>query len=186
MKKALIGCVVSMLFLAAGVVLAQQATAPTPTPAAKAPASAPAAPAAAPATAAPAPAPAAPAAAPAPAAPAPAAKAAAPATSLTISRMEIAGSIENRQPVGIAASFPASQEKVFCYVELKDVSKGAAITFVWTLGANEMGKVSQQVKQSSRWRTWASKSLGGMKGDWKVDVLDESGAVLKSATFKVE
>jgi hypothetical protein len=49
-----------------------------------------------------------------------------------------------------------------------------------------MGKVTQQVKKSSRWRTWANKSLGGMKGDWKVDVLDESGAVLKSATFNVE
>jgi len=100
--------------------------------------------------------------------------------------MEVAGSVENREPVGIAASFPASQEKVFCYVELKDVSKDAAITFVWTLGANEMGKVSQQVKKSSRWRTWANKSIAGMKGDWKVDVLDESGAVLKSAAFKVE
>ncbi len=181
MKKALISCMVFMLFLAAGVVLAQQATAPTPTSATP-PAAAPAAPAVkAPATA-----PVTPAAAPAPAAPAPAAKAAAPATSLTISRMEIAGSVENRQPVGIAASFPASQEKVFCYVELKDVPKDAAITFVWTLGANEMGKVSQQVKKSARWRTWASKSLGGMKGDWKVDVLDEAGAVLKSAAFKVE
>jgi len=28
--------------------------------------------------------------------------------------------------------------------------------------------------------------INGMKGDWKVDVTDESGAVLKSATFKVE
>ena len=175
MKKALIGCVAFMLFLAAGVVLAQQSTAPTPTSAT---------PTATPATAAPATA--APAAAPAPAAPAPAAKAAAPATSLTISRMEIAGSVENRQPVGIAASFPASQEKVFCYVELKDVPKDTTITFVWTFEQNETDKVTQQVKKSSRWRTWGNKTLVGRIGNWKVDVLDESGAVLKSATFKVE
>ena len=166
MKKALIGCLVFMLCLSAGVVLAQQATAPTP-------------PSATPSAAAPAPVPAAPAAAPAPTAPAPTA-------GLTISRMEIAGSVENREPSGIAASFPASQEKVFCYVELKDVPRDAAITFVWTLGAKDMGKVSQQVKKSSRWRTWSSKTIAGMKGEWKVDVLDEAGAVLKSATFKVE
>jgi hypothetical protein len=122
----------------------------------------------------------------APATPAPEAKVAAPAASLNIARMEIAGSVENHQPVGIAATFPASTEKVFCYVEFKDVPKDTNITYVWTLGPNEMGKVTQQVKKSSRWRTWASKTLGGMKGDWKVDVLDESGAVLKSATFKVE
>ncbi len=31
-----------------------------------------------------------------------------------------------------------------------------------------------------------SKTISGMKGDWNVDVLDQAGAVLKSATFMVE
>ena len=110
----------------------------------------------------------------------------APASDLTVSRIEIAGSVENSEPVGIAASFPASQEKVFCYVELKDIPQDTTITFVWTLGENEMGKVPQQVKKSWRWRTWSNKTINGMKGDWKVDLMDESGAVLKSASFKVE
>jgi hypothetical protein len=122
--------------------------------------------------------------APTPTSAAPASKA--PASSLTVSRMEIAGSVENREPVGIAASFPATQEKVSCYVELKDIPQDTTITFVWTLGENEMGKVPQQVKKSSRWRTWSNKTINGMKGNWKVDVLDEAGAVLKSAAFKVE
>lgn len=115
------------------------------------------------------------------------AKAAAPAMpGLNITRMEICGSIENRQPAGIAATFPATQEKVYTYLEFKDVPKDTKITYVWTLGLNEMGKVTQDVKKSWRWRTWANKSLGGMKGDWKVDILDESGAVIKSTTFKVQ
>jgi hypothetical protein len=153
----LIACLIFVLVLSAGIVLAQQPAAPAPA-----------------------------ASAPAPATPAPAAKSEAAAPSLNISRMEIAGSVENRQPVGIAATFPANTEKVYCYLELTDVPKDTTITYVWTLGPNEMGKVSQPVKKSSRWRTWGNKSLGGMKGDWKVDVLDEAGAVLKSATFKVE
>ena len=156
MKKAFIYCLALALCLSAGFVLAQQAPAPAPAPATTAPATA------------------------------PATKAAASAAGLNISRMEIASSVENRQPVGIAATFPAATEKVFCYLEFKDVPQDANITYVWTLGPNEMGKVTQQVKKSWRWRTWANKSLGGMKGDWKVDVLDESGALLKSATFKVE
>jgi hypothetical protein len=117
---------------------------------------------------------------------APAPDTAAAAPSLTIARMEIAGGVENREPVNIASTFPASTENVYCFLELRDVPKDTAVTYVWTLGMNEMGKVTQQVKKSWRWRTWASKSLGGMKGDWKVDVLDEAGTVLKSATFKVE
>jgi len=167
MKKVVIICLVFTLVLTAGVVLAQQETSPTPAPATPAEPSAPAAPAT-----------------PASSATTPAAPVR--AAGLTIARMEIASSVENREPVGIAASFPATQEKVFCYLEFKDVPQDTTITYVWTLGQNDMGKVTQQVKKSSRWRTWANKSLGGMKGDWKVDVLDESGAVLKSATFKVE
>jgi len=160
MNKALIGCLVLMLFLTAGVVLAQQA--PTPSMPAE-----PASPAM-------------------PATPENPPAAPAPAAALAISRMEIAGSVENREPVGIAASFPETQDKVYCYLEFKDVPQDATITYVWTLGQNDMGKVTQQVKKSSRWRTWASKTIGGMKGNWKVDVMDESGAVLKSATFMVE
>jgi hypothetical protein len=167
MKKALIGYLAFMLFLSAGVVLAQQATIPAPAPATPSQPAMPAMPSA-------------------PGSPATAPATPAPAAGLTISRIEIAGSVENREPVGIAASFPATQEKVSCYLEFKDVPQDTTITYVWTLGQNDMGKVTQQVKKSWRWRTWANKSLGGMKGDWKVDVLDESGAVLKSATFKVE
>lgn len=167
MKKVMIGCLVFMLFLAAGVVLAQQATTPPSAPATPAEPAVPAAPAT-------------------PASPAMTPAAPVPAAGLTIARMEIAGSVENREPVGIAASFPATQEKVYCYLEFKDVPQDTTITYVWTLGQDDMGKVTQQVKKSSRWRTWANKSLVGMKGDWKVDVLDESGAVLKSATFNVE
>ena len=161
MKKALIFGLVLSLFVLAGIVMAQQTSAP----------SAPA-----------------PAASPAPQAPAAPAKAAAPApaAALTVSRLEICGSIENRQPMGIATTFAATQEKVFCYLEFKDVPKDTKITYVWTLGLNEMGKVTQDVKKSWRWRTWSNKSLGGMKGDWKVDVLDEKGAVIKTATFKVQ
>jgi hypothetical protein len=108
------------------------------------------------------------------------------ASSLTVSRMEIAGSVEEREPVGVAASFPATQEKVYCFVELKDIPEDTTITFVWSHGENEMDKITQQIKKSWRWRTWSNKTINGMTGEWKVDLMDESGAVLKSASFKVE
>ena len=159
MKKASICILALALTLTAGLAVAQQAPAPTAPAPTQAPAAAPA--------------------------PASAAKAPAPAAGLTISRMELAGSIENRQPSGVATSFPATQDKVYCYLELKDVAKDQAITYAWTVGG-QTDKVTQQIKKAARWRTWGNKSIAGRKGDWKVDVLDESGAVLKSATFKVE
>ncbi len=118
---------------------------------------------------------------------APAVKAApAPAAGLTIARMEIAGSVENREPKGIAATFPATQEKVYCFLEFQNVPAETSVSVVWTLGMNEMGNVPLTVKAFSKYRTWANKTIGGMKGDWKVEIKDASGTVLKSATFKIE
>jgi hypothetical protein len=118
--------------------------------------------------------------------PAEATKAPAPAPSLTISRMEIASNVMDRKPVDVATSFPAGTEKVYCYLEFKDVKKEATVNIVWTLGQKEMGKTQLTIKASQKFRTWAAKSLYGMKGGWKVDVLDEKGNILKSATFTVQ
>lgn len=117
------------------------------------------------------------------AAPAPAAPA---APALTIARMEIAAGVENREPVGIAAAFPSTTEKVYCFLEFRDVAQETRVTVVWTLGLNEMGNVSLTIKPYAKFRTWANKTLAGMKGDWKVEVKDEAGNVLRTATFKVE
>lgn len=113
-------------------------------------------------------------------------QAAAPASDLTIARMEIAGSVENREPVGIAATFPADTEKVYCFLEFRDMKQETTVNVVWTLGLNEMASVPLTIKPYAKFRTWANKTIGGMRGDWKVEVKDESGTVLKSATFKVE
>jgi len=99
--------------------------------------------------------------------------------------MVIAGAIEDRKPVGIAASFPASQEKIYCYLELTSVTKDQRITYAWSYGG-ATDKVTQQIKKAERWRTWNYRVPAGKKGDWKVDILDESGNVLKSAVFKVK
>jgi DUF2914 family protein len=121
-------------------------------------------------------------------APAEAVKAPEPAQapSLAISRMEIAANVMDRKPVDVGTSFPASTEKVYCYLEFKDVKKETAVNVVWTLGQKEMGKTQLTVKPYPKFRTWANKSLFGMTGDWKVDVVDEKGNVLKSAAFMVQ
>lgn len=105
---------------------------------------------------------------------------------ITIARMEIAGSIENREPAGIAVSFSASHEKVWCFVEFQNVDKETTVNYAWSLDGKEVDKVPQTIKASSRYRTWSNKTIAGRKGEWKVDIIDESGAVLKSAAFKIE
>lgn len=117
------------------------------------------------------------------AAPAPAA---APAAEFTIVRMEICKAVENNEPVGAANSFPASQEKAYCFLELKDVAKDTTITYVWKFGGKEMLKMPQKVKTFSKYRTWAYKNFHDQKGEWTVEIQDANGKVLKTAGFKVE
>ena len=159
MKKVLFALLSIVMLFATTVVLAQQAAPPAPAAAAPAPAPAPAA----------------------------AAPKAAPAASFTIARMDLATGVENRLPTGIATAFPSTTEKVYCYLELNNVTASTSFTYVWTFGLNEMARVTQTANRTvAKYRTWSTKALGGMKGDWKVDLVDANGTVLKSAAFKVE
>jgi len=109
-----------------------------------------------------------------------------PAPSLTISRMEISAGVMDRKPLDIGTTYPASQEKVYCYLEFKDVKKETTVNVVWMLGQNEIDKIPLTIKPYPKFRTWASKTINGMRGKWKVDVLDDKGNFLKSATFTVQ
>ncbi len=86
----------------------------------------------------------------------------------------------------MGTSFPASQEKVYCFLEFKDVEKETTINVVWTLGQKEIDKIPLTIKPSPRYRTWVNKTISGMKGEWKVDVLDDKGNLLRSANFTVQ
>jgi len=105
---------------------------------------------------------------------------------LSIARVAIGTGVERSEPVAAAETFPSSAEQVYCFVEAKDIGQDAEITLVWIYGSKEMLKTTLPLKKGPRWRTYASKNLRGLKGDWKVEVRDASGNVLKEVKFKVE
>jgi hypothetical protein len=107
------------------------------------------------------------------------------APSLAIPRMELCGSVADRKPIDISSTFTVRQKKVYCYLEFNDVKKETTVTIVWLFGRNAKVKVPLTIKPAARFRTWSSKSIHGLKGDGRVDVLDEKGFVLGSATFTV-
>ncbi len=105
---------------------------------------------------------------------------------LTVDRIVVSESIEDREPVGAAEIFSASVGKVYCFIEAKDIKEDTTVSFVWYFHGNQMAKVDMNIKQGSRWRTYSSKNLGGLKGEWKVEIQDQNGVILKLAEFKVE
>jgi hypothetical protein len=107
-------------------------------------------------------------------------------TGFTITKLVIGTGVDNREPSGVAEVFPASTEKVYCFLEATNIVKDTEVSFVWFFGQKEMLKTSLPLKMGSRWRTSASKNLRGLKGDWKVEIRDPDGNLLKDIKFKVE
>ena len=103
-----------------------------------------------------------------------------------VKRLVIGTGVENGEPVGVAETFPASAEKVYCFLEATDIAKDTEVSFVWFSGEKEMSKFSVPLKEGSRWRTYAYKNLREIKGDWKVEIRDSEGKVVKDVKFKVE
>jgi len=103
-----------------------------------------------------------------------------------ITRAVMGTGVDNREPAGVATAFPATTEKVYCFLEAANIPKDMEISLTWFHGQKEMRKVSLPLKAGSRWRTFAHKNLGGLKGDWKVEIKDAEGKLLKDLTFKAE
>ncbi len=104
----------------------------------------------------------------------------------TIARLVVGTGVDNGEPVGVSETFPASTEKVYCFLEATNIAKDAEVSFVWVYGQKEMLKTTLPLKMGPRWRTYANKNLMGLKGEWKVEIKGPDGKVLKDIKFKVE
>jgi len=103
----------------------------------------------------------------------------------TINRMVISERIAGKEPAAAADSFSADTEKVFCFLEATSIEQDTTVSFVWYFEGRETGRVTLPLKKGMRWRTYSSKKLGGLKGNWQVDLQEASGIVLNSVSFQV-
>jgi hypothetical protein len=108
------------------------------------------------------------------------------AGTLTIARLVVGTGVENLEPVGVTETFPASTEKVYCFLEATDIAQDIEVSFVWFHGQSELLKFNLPLVKGPRWRTFAYKNLYGQKGDWKIEIRDAEGKPLKEVKFKVE
>jgi len=103
-----------------------------------------------------------------------------------VGRFVVCENVVDREPVGVTTTFPAGTEKAYAYLEAKDVKADTTVYFVWSNEGAELARVPLNLGAGSRWRTYSSKTLFAMTGNWRVEIQDEGGAVLASADFKVE
>lgn len=103
-----------------------------------------------------------------------------------ITRLVVGTSVDNREPVGVADTFPAQTPKVICFLDAKSITANTDVTFVWILKGKELLKTNLTLKAGPNWRTRADKNLYGQTGDWKVEIRDAAGKTLSDVKFKVE
>ena len=103
-----------------------------------------------------------------------------------IARLVIAGSVEDLEPVGAVNAFSSSTEKVYCFLEAKDIVEDTEIALLWYHEGTNKAVVKLTLRKGSRWRTYSSKKLGGLTGAWTVELQANDGNVLETVAFTVE
>jgi hypothetical protein len=91
--------------------------------------------------------------------------------------------IDEREPVDRVETLAPSEERVFFFTEVIDMSD-RSITHRWSYLGQTMAEVGFDIG-GDRWRVWSSKRLvPEWAGAWQVDVIDENGQVLDTKYFR--
>ena len=77
----------------------------------------------------------------------------------SLERMAVATAVQDREPVDVSDTFPASTEKVYCFIEAKDISADVQVTFVWYYEGKELHRFTLPLEKGPKWRTFSSKNL---------------------------
>jgi len=108
------------------------------------------------------------------------------APSIKVDEMAVCTSVEDRQPVGTDTSFVKTIGQLYCFVKITGESDSTSIFQTWIYNDKEMAKVELSVKGKS-WRTWSSKRIvEDWVGNWKVEVSDATGNILKTYEFVIK
>lgn len=101
-----------------------------------------------------------------------------------VARAVFTSAIQDREPVDTVHTLSADHDKVFFFTELHGLA-GHTITHRWIYQGQVKAEITFVVK-GDRWRVWSSKRLvPSLTGTWQVDVVDQGGSVLNSATLNI-
>lgn len=100
---------------------------------------------------------------------------------VAVVRSQFTDKIEQSNPVASADQL-GQATRVTYWVSVKNTKEPTTVTFVWKLDGRESGRQTLDVGTSPAWKTWGSHATFGAKSI-EVDVLDKSGATLKTDTL---
>lgn len=93
--------------------------------------------------------------------------------------------IVNREPVDSVGVFPLQSERLYCFTRMTGADQPTFVYHLWYRGGQLMSRVELPVNSPS-WRTWSAKDfLQEDPGDWRVEIQDGSGRILRQLVFRL-
>jgi hypothetical protein len=105
--------------------------------------------------------------------------------SITITELVITSKIVKGKPVDSIKRLSSSSDKnLYCFTRLESpAGVDGSIKHLWYKGDDKVAEYTLPVK-GQKWRTYSKKRIPkGLAGEWRVDVVDDSGKLLKTVKF---
>lgn len=102
----------------------------------------------------------------------------------TVDDMKFGTGVESNNITGESSSFPNEVDKVYCWIKVTG-GQGKTVMMKWYRDDKMLSEIPLEITYNSM-RTYSYKTIYGNGGNWRVDVVDDGGTVLKSASFTVE
>jgi hypothetical protein len=100
----------------------------------------------------------------------------------SVARAQFSSGVQDREPLDNLTALTNDKTQVFFYTELRNLA-GSKVSHRWEHNGKLMAEQPFEVG-AERWRVWSSKTLDpSWLGEWKVSVVDGSGATLAVQTF---
>ena len=105
---------------------------------------------------------------------------------IRIEEAAICRSVEDLEPIGAGDVFSSDQGRLSCFSRVVGAQEDTEIVHNWYYGETLMAGINLHVGSSS-WRTYSTKNiLPEQTGEWKVEIMSQSGELLKRIYFVVQ
>ena len=108
-------------------------------------------------------------------------------SSIKVTEIVITSKIVKGRPIdSIKRLSSATDKKLYCFIRTKaPEGSDAKIRHIWYNGDAKVGEFELAVK-GGNWRTYSKKLIQqGWAGEWRVEVVDSNGNLLKSVRFRM-
>lgn len=107
------------------------------------------------------------------------------ASSVYVDSSMLCRTVENRECVGEATTFPVAMGRIYCHSTILGAEKEIVIHHVWYWEDTQVADVPLFVR-TPRFRTYSSKKiLPNQKGEWRVEIIGTNGNIIGRNYFTV-